>query len=253
VPTDAIDVQRHLPFETVFNFRDLGGYEGTGGRTVRWRTVFRADGLHRMGADELAGFGELGIKTVVDLRTPGELEERGRFSAADVGARYQHLPVLETVWNGDLFDAGVPAADFLAARYLEMIEVGQAALGGALTLVADPDSLPLVFHCAAGKDRTGVLAAIVLGLLGVDDAVIAHDYSLSGLGMTRFRAWFEATFPEAVERMANQPDAFMDAPEEAMQRFLTGVRDRHGSIRDYVAEIGVPDAVVGELQANLLE
>ncbi len=252
VAARAGTVDRHLDFGTVFNFRDLGGYPAHDGRRTKWRTLFRADGLHRMDADDVERFGELGIATVLDLRTPGELEERGRFVGGhDTG--WRHLPVLDAIWAGEGWPADLVAAEFLADRYLEMLDVGRASLADAIHLVADSSNLPLVFHCAAGKDRTGVLAALVLGLLGVDHATIAHDYSLSGAGMDRMRAWIQATFPEATERMASQPAAFMAAPAEAMERFLSGVGRHHGSIEAYCADIGVDDAVVAALRATLLD
>jgi protein tyrosine/serine phosphatase len=248
---DATTIERNLPFDSVFNFRDLGGYVGVDGRVVKWRTLFRADGIHRLDGDDLARFGALGVRTVVDLRTPNELEERGRFEPGD--AAYHHLPILDAIWDRDAVDAGGDPADFLAARYLEMLEVGRPALAGALDLVADMASFPLVFHCAAGKDRTGVLAAIVLHVLGVPDHVIAHDYSLSGAGMARMRAWIEATFPEARERMADQPAAYMSAPVEAMERFLRGARAQYGSLDAYLQMIGVTADRVASVRANLLE
>jgi protein tyrosine/serine phosphatase len=248
---DTSAAERHVPFASVFNFRDLGGYAGHGGRSLRWRTLYRADGLHRLTGEDVGRFGRLGIRTVIDLRTPGELDERGKFAASE--AAYHHLPILDAVWDGDEFEAEQAAADFLATRYLEMLEVGTAALAGAVELVADASNLPLVFHCAAGKDRTGVLAALVLSLLGVDEAVIAADYSLSGAGMKRMRAWLEATFPEAIERMAGQPQVFLAAPVEAMERFLEGVRGRYGSAETYAREIGISTAAVERLRAALLQ
>jgi protein-tyrosine phosphatase len=110
----------------------------------------------------------------------------------------------------------------------------------------------LVFHCAAGKDRTGVLAAIVLGLLGVDPDVIAADYSLSGASMPRLRAWFEATVPEARSIMTNQPEAFMQAPVEAMSLFLEGVEARYGSVAAYADGIGVTSGTIAALRESLL-
>jgi protein tyrosine/serine phosphatase len=248
---DASTVERHLPFGSVFNFRDLGGYVGLDGCAVRWRTLFRADGLHRLDGDDLATFAELGIRTVVDLRTTAELAERGRFEPGD--AAYHHLPIIETIWDRESFQPDDDPAEFLADRYLEMLDVGDHAITGALSLVADPANLPLVFHCAAGKDRTGVVAAIVLHLLGVPDRVIAHDYSLSGAGMEKMRAWIEASFPEAHERMADQPAAFMAAPAEAMARFLAAAARRFGSLDAYVAGIGVTPDIVAAVRANLLE
>jgi len=242
--------ERLVPFDRVFNFRDLGGYASRDGRTVRWRTLYRADGVHRLNFDDLA---PLGVRTVVDLRTPAELDERGRFVHDAVG--YHHLPVLQQQWDPDALrglDSANDAAAFLADRYLEMLDEGRDAIAGALGVLAEPSSLPLVFHCAAGKDRTGVVAAIVLDLLGVADDDIAADYSLSRLGMDRFRAWVLETYPESANAMANQPKAFLEAPAEAMHRFLAGLRARHGSVRDYLTGLGVDDAVLEQVCDNLL-
>jgi len=129
---------------------------------------------------------------------------------------------------------------------------GGDAISRAVRIIADPDALPLVFHCAAGKDRTGVVAAIVLDLLGVSDDDIAGDYSLSRLGMDRFRAWIIETYPGAADAMSDQPQAFLDAPAEAMHLFLADFRDRHGSVHEYVRSLGVPDDVLDAVRKNLL-
>jgi len=243
----TVDAERHVAFDHVFNFRDLGGYETVDGRSVQWRTLFRADGVHRMTIDDIA---PLGVRTVLDLRTPTELDERGRFTHDSVG--YHHLPILDKTWDRDALNVEVDAAEFLATRYLEMLDEGAGSIGRALHILADRSSLPLVFHCAAGKDRTGVVAAIVLDVLGVRDDDIAADYSLSRLGMDRFRAWILETYPEAADAMSDQPQAFLAAPAEAMHLFLAGLRDRHGSVGDYVASLGVSDDVIGAVRENLL-
>jgi protein-tyrosine phosphatase len=242
----TVDAERLVAFDQVFNFRDLGGYDTADGRVVRWRTVFRADGVHRLTIDDIA---PLGVRTVLDLRTPTELE-RGRFTHDSVG--YHHLPILETTWDREALNVEIDAAEFLAARYLEMLDEGRESIARALHILADPESLPLVFHCAAGKDRTGVVAAIVLDLLGVRDDDIAGDYSLSRLGMDRFRAWIIETYPEAADAMSDQPQAFLAAPAEAMHLFLAGLRERHGSVDAYATSLGVSDDVVGAVRENLL-
>jgi protein-tyrosine phosphatase len=112
--------------------------------------------------------------------------------------------------------------------------------------------MPLVFHCAAGKDRTGVVAAIVLDVLGVGDEDIADDYSLSRLGMDRFKAWILETYPEAADAMSDQPQAFLDAPAEAMHLFLSGLRERYGSADEYAAAHGVSADVLDAVRENLL-
>lgn len=239
---------RHLHHDTVFNLRDLGGYDGADGRTVRWRTLFRGDGVHRL---DPAVFEQLAIRTVLDLRTMAEIEERGR---ADQGAHdWHHLPVLETTWDASWVTPEQSAERFLADRYLVMLEEGGPSLATALGLLAHPDRVPALFHCAAGKDRTGVLAALVLSLLGVDDDVIAADYGLSRLGMERLVEYVRANYPERLDTMADQPAAFLDAPEAAMGLFLTDLRSRHGSVEGYVASIGVSASTIDALRDNILE
>jgi protein tyrosine/serine phosphatase len=242
----STDFDRHLPFDVVFNFRDLGGYVTADGGTVKWRTVFRADGVHRLSVDDLA---PLGVRTVLDLRTPAELE-RGRFTHDSIG--YHHLPILDETWSRESLAGDSDPVPFLADRYVEMLVTGRDAIARALHIVADDASLPLVFHCAAGKDRTGVVAAILLSVLGVSDDDIADDYSLSRLGMPRFKEWVIATYPETADAMTSQPPAFLAAPAEAMHLFLERVRAEYGSMHDYVADLGVTDETLDVVRANLL-
>jgi protein tyrosine/serine phosphatase len=240
-------IDRHVPFDAVFNFRDLGGYATESGSTVRWRTVFRADGIHRLTIDDLA---PLGVRTVLDLRTPSELEERGRFTHDSVG--YHHLPILETTWGPDALTHETDAVEFLADRYIEMLVSGRDAIARALHILAVPDALPLVFHCAAGKDRTGVVAALLLSVLGVADDEIADDYSLSRLGMVRFQEWLKVEYPNYATAMEGQPKQFLESPAAAMHLFLERLRAEYGSVDAYVAGLGVDDTTLDAVRANLL-
>jgi protein-tyrosine phosphatase len=241
-----VETSRHLPFDAVFNFRDLGGYESADGRTVKWRTLFRADGVHRLTSDDIA---PLNLRTVIDLRTPEE-HERARFTHDSIGLH--HLPILQASWDRDAFTNVNDAVAFLSDRYVDMLTEGRESIAGALRLMADPDAYPLVFHCAAGKDRTGVVAAIVLSVLGVSDDDIADDYSLSRLGMGPFREWIIANFPDFADAMSQQPEAFLAAPAEAMHLFLERLRASFGSVDAYVSGLGVGDDVIDAVRENLL-
>lgn len=243
---------RHVALESVFNFRDLGGYETADGRTVRWRVLYRADALHRLSEADLTAVGALGISTVLDLRTVGEIEHRGRFPYEAVPVDYRHVPLIPVIWDPAEVPVEAPAEDFLAERYLEMLDVGRPAIAEALDVLTDPARYPAVFHCAAGKDRTGMLAAILLSALGVADDVIAADYGLSRPAMTRMVEWMRVSSPEGLEEVQNQPAAFLGAPPEAMRRVLEAVRLEHGSMEGYLSGIGVGPAVLRRLRENLL-
>jgi protein-tyrosine phosphatase len=244
---------RHVTMERLFNVRDLGGYATVDGRTTRWRTLYRADGIHHACEADVERLLGLGLRSVLDLRTHGELEERGRFTVEHATVAYHHLPVLRETWDGWVdVDRDVDAVPFLAQRYEEMLDDGAAALAGALEVLAAADAYPAVFHCAAGKDRTGVLAAVVLGVLGVDDDTIVTDYGLSKAAMDSLVDWMRANVPDSLDAMTDQPAAFLDAPPRAMHQVLEAVRARHGSMAGYVKAIGVDADVVTALRRNLL-
>lgn len=245
---------RRIELTAVHNFRDLGGYRTVDGRSTRWRLLFRADGVHRLAGDDLELLRPLGIRTVLDLRTHGELAERGTWPVDAHPVDFHHLPVIDVVW-GPEEDPGPDAdvAAFLQDKYLQMMAEGEDRLAAALEVLARPGALPAVFHCAAGKDRTGILAATVLALLGVPDDVIAHDYALSGEAMERMTAWFRATYPDEAAAAREAPAAFLAAHPASIRGVLDEVRARHGSIDAYVASLGVTPAVVAGLRDALLE
>ena len=246
-----LDVDRRIAFERVFNVRDLGGLPTLDGRTVRSGVVFRADGVNRLAGDDLEVAKALGLRTVVDLRTHGEVEHRGRFPAEHIPVQWHHLPVIEQMWSERELQATEGAVTFLRDRYLDMLVEGGGSIARTVELVVDES--PLLFHCSAGKDRTGVVAAIVLGLLGVGHDEIAADYHLSAAAMGAFTAWVEAEHPDAVDAMSKQPKEYLEAPAEAMLAFLEEVDRVHGSVDDLVLQLGVAPATVERLRDALLD
>jgi protein tyrosine/serine phosphatase len=247
-------VQRIVEFTTVFNFRDLGGYPTEDGRTVRWGQLYRSDGLWRLTEDDVESFAALGIRTVLDLRRPDELEIDGRI-ADSFGLDYHHVNFHADQWpDHDLGPDDMPR--YLADRYAEMADgglTGTDVVGRALRLLARGDAAPLVFHCAAGKDRTGVLAALTLSLLGVGDEHIADDYALSAESERRYRLWRHAvTGTEAVEAGHAPAWVLNPCPREAMLLFLTELRQRHGSFETYLDRAGLTHQDVEALRIRLL-
>lgn len=254
--SDATDPTLHpdrqLPFEGAFNFRDLGGYATRTGRTVRWRTLFRADAVHRLPDAELDVLGEIGVRTILDLRTNDEVE-KGHLADESRGLTHLHLPVLGETWEPRDLPDDADASEVLGTLYIDMLTIGAPALRGALTTIADADHLPAVFHCAAGKDRTGVLAAMVLSLLDVDDDTIVADYSISGRSMDALVDRLRRDRPDALTTMNEQPSAYLAAPPAAMRRFLSHVTNEFGSMRGYAESLGLASDLVDELRSRLLD
>jgi hypothetical protein len=250
IDLDSGELDRHLDLASAFNVRDLGGYPTVDGRSVRWRTLFRADGLQRLERADLDVLSGHGLRTVIDLRTAGEIEERGRFPVDHLPVGYHHLPMIETLWTAEDIGSATSAEEFLIERYLLMLDEGAVSVRAVLELLAGPEGTPAVFHCAAGKDRTGVLAALLLRVLGVHVDDVAADYALSAAAMRRMAELWMAESPDA---MARQPKEFMDAPVEAMHGFLDAVDRLHGSVEGYVRDLGVSDDVIDALRAHLLD
>jgi protein-tyrosine phosphatase len=241
-------MDRIIALEGAVNFRDLGGYATADGRRTRWRVLFRADGLSELTGADLAVFRQLGIRTVVDLRTGHELEQ-SRFDVAAHPVEFHHFPFIKSLANDEEF-ARVPG--FLGVQYRQMLEDAAPQIVGALTALATPEARPAVFHCTAGKDRTGLLSALVLSLLGVPEDTVVADYALSGGAMTRLRAKLVVKYPDGKLLIGDSDDIFSADPANMVALFAH-LKEQFGTVDDYAAKIGVPDDVLAALRRAMLE
>ncbi|MEV0522269.1 tyrosine-protein phosphatase [Streptomyces sp. NPDC050439] len=240
-------MRRHIDFEHLHNFRDLGGYRTADGRTLRWGRLYRSDSLAKLRGADWDLFLALGVRTVIDLRYPWEIEAKGRVPEVE-GLTYVNLSVEHRPYDQAEIDPGLDPWRYLADRYAEVALDGAEELRQALEVIASGDA-PQVFHCASGKDRTGLLAALVLALLGVEEDVIAEDFALTELATDRLIADWKAGHPD---RPLNWP-GYGRAPEEIMRLFLADLTAAHGSVRDYaVKQLGVDDALIDRLRTRLL-
>jgi protein-tyrosine phosphatase len=247
------ELTRSIELTSVFNFRDLGGYETTDGRTVKWRTIFRADGLGRLTGEDLDALRPLGLRTVVDLRTARELDHRGRFPFESYPVAFHHLSVLDTTWDREAARReNLPPTEFLHGAYHQMLIDGGARFAAAFDVLAAPDALPAVFHCAAGKDRTGLLAALLLGALGVGHDDIVADYVLTQQMMERIVERAAAEDPAMAASVDTAPRSFFTADPDAMSLVLSDLEREHGSVRGFVQSIGVSDEVLADLEDMVL-
>jgi protein tyrosine/serine phosphatase len=240
---------RRLELEGSWNFRDLGGYVGAGGRSVTWRRIFRADGLDRLTEADFVQVAALGLKTVVDLRTGDEVA-KGKMAIGDRDVSWHHLPMLDVLPPRESYDTAWVGPDQVSERYVQMMASAGENVATFLTVIADETSYPLVYHCFAGKDRTGILTALVLGLLGVSDEDIAADYALSKLAMHRLLDWLRVQYGEDSAELESSAASIVAAEPETMVRFLDRFRSDFGSFDDYVAGIGQPG--VGQRLRDLL-
>ncbi|BCB87496.1 tyrosine-protein phosphatase [Phytohabitans suffuscus] len=240
-------MDRTLPFTTAFNFRDVGGYTGHEGRTVRWRRLFRSDSLHRLDLGDTEAFAALGVRTVIDLRRPHEVTRDGRVPEY-VGLGYRHIHPEHQDWDEIPYEEDLGVARYLANRYHDLAEQGVAGISAAVGVIAEQATAPVVVHCVAGKDRTGVVCALTLSVLGVSDADIATDYALSTEASERFSEFLRTRkIP-----LREIPRPYFSSPADAMAIFLRELRERHGSPEGYLLAAGIQPEQLAALRTHLL-
>jgi hypothetical protein len=243
---------RLVPLDGSFNFRDLGGYPTGDGRVTRWGTLFRSDTLHELTPGDVARLRSLGLATIVDLRTSRELEHTGRGPLGPEPIAYHHLSVIQDGEDGESVAAPASPGDDLSDRYLWYLDVGRRSLVTALALVADAAHLPLVFHCAAGKDRTGVLAALILSILGVEAEVIVDDYLITEGRMALILGRYRSD-PAFADRISRVPASRFGVKSETMVGFLGELDRRFGGARNWAREAGLPQSDLDHMEDLLLD
>jgi protein-tyrosine phosphatase len=251
------DVDRHVFFEACFNFRDLGGYETTDGRRVRWNTLYRSDTLHRLTPTDAELFASLGLHTVIDLRSARELEDHGRLQVGPEHLVWEHVPMLDDVnlkpRDASEIERELPAADAAGAGYVAIVQEYGRSVVEIFRVLSGSDALPAVFHCTSGKDRTGIVAALVLDLLGVPDDVIAGDYVLTEKARVRSTPWIQENEPEFAAFLSQIPPERRVISPDIILGFLAGVRAGHGSVPEFLVALGVEEQQLDVLRERLLE
>jgi len=250
---DSRTVNRQIELDGCVNFRDLGGYPTSDGRTLRWRLLFRSDALHALSARDVDRLrSELALSDIVDLRSTGELRAEGRGLLGQESIGFHHTPL----FDGDLGSAGSEASKraqtmTLGQRYVGLLEIAREPIARVVRVLASARG-GAVYHCAAGKDRTGLISAVLLGALGVPDDLIVADYALSGERIDAIidRVMNMKGYEEALRAM---PEDTLHARPESMQAVVDHVAARHGSMSDYLRSAGVDDRVLEQLRSKCLE
>ncbi len=255
----AVAGERLVPLHGTRNFRDVGGYRCTGGR-VRWGRVFRSDGLNRLTDRDRAYLRELGLCLVCDLRGVGEAEaEPSQLPATGVERR--HIPIEPTVGDGpsmdDLIRAGqvdsLGVAD-VVEFYMEALLDDPPALAAAIGALANASGRgSTVVHCTAGKDRTGVVVALLLSELGVSDEDLVFDYELTNRYRTpgRLEELRSELEPQGIDVDRYRP--YFVPSGEVLVGTLERIRERHGSVERFLTGAGglAPEALA-ELRDRLV-
>ncbi len=219
-------LERHYPFEGCFNFRDIGGYHNQDGQKVKKGLYFRAGRQDRMTDKDLAQLSELNISTQIDLRKQEEVLDQGRGPLEAMGANYINIAVIPE-GGSDKLNKLVGDTGISGKRYLGYLEFGPTSWLRLFGILAEQENLPVLLHCTAGKDRTGVSTAFLLSVLGV-----SRD-------------------PEGYDR--EKMITIAGVPQDAMKDFLDGVESKWGSVVEYLQKIGITQDQMNKIRDNFLE
>ena len=236
---------RELVWDGCLNVRDLGGHPTEDGSETRFGAIVRADSVSKLSAGGWQALADYGVRTIVDLRFHEELEaDPPRELAVDV----LHIPVFpdpgHPLWaTVDTLDKG--------GGYLVLLEWGAVRFAETVAAIGNAPEGAVVVHCTAGKDRTGLVAALLLRLAGVPAAEIAEDYAMSEHRLAPLiEPWLEDAADEA-ERARRL--LVSGSPRVAMETVLDGLESEHGSVESFLLGAGAGSDALARVRERLLD
>jgi protein tyrosine/serine phosphatase len=250
-------VDRWYELDGCDNVRDLGGLPTMDGGQTRYGVLLRSDTLQHLTADGVARLrDEFGLGTVLDLRAVEEAAREGRGLLEFEPVSYHNLSFLTTRWvmpDDPAYDALVRTrtSDDRVAHYLDYVRLAGESVATAVRLICDATSGPTLFHCAAGKDRTGVLAALVLTIAGVERDAIIADYVATNerIHLIETRLSQLPSYQRGIQTRSEADQLRVRA--DVMAGFLDGVDSLWGSADAWALHAGVPEESLTALRTRL--
>ncbi|MDR6612821.1 tyrosine-protein phosphatase [Leifsonia sp. 1010] len=239
---------QRIPIEGTYNFRDVGGYPVDGGTTRRGK-LFRADALGRLSPAGREALRELGIRIVIDLRD--DFEVAALPDALDgLDVEVLHLPVFE----GSGASASTVGAT-IVHLYDKIVFQHTDVIVRALREIADTGEEPVVVHCTAGKDRTGIVVALALLAVGVDRETVVSDYAVTedNLRGPWLEGMLELVRGYGVEVTPDLRIILGGSPREALETTIDRIEERAGSVRQYLLDAGLDELELAKLRSVLVE
>ncbi len=253
--------QRQIKFSGVKNFRDLGGYETADGRTVRWNLLYRSDALHKLTTADLERLAALQLDRIIDFRA--EHEQQHEPDRLPEGVSVVPIPILDSstrVWHDAREEfvknlRNIDPVPYMLQTNVELVTRFTPQFKLFLHELLSANGRPVLFHCAAGKDRTGFPAAILLRLLGVPQPTVMEDYLLTNAYFLHSLQW-SLLLARVMKgkRFADVLKGFMEARTEYLTAAFEALEREHGSFENYVRNgLGLTDQDLERLKHMYLE
>ena len=238
-PDMLFSYPRRLPVGASCNLRDLGGYPAANGDVTRWRVFFRSDHISELSALDIDALHNLGLTTVIDLRSIAEIERRPAAFARTDRFEYHNISLLSET----AIDKSMSAAPF-KELYILFAERGKKKLRRVFTIMAESRGACL-FHCYAGKDRTGVVAALLLLLAGVPKEDVVADYVVSGI-------YYHRKIMSGDESVNDPIQAHTLSEQETINYFISHIDNKYGGAEGFLLNAGVAETNLSALKNKFL-
>jgi protein-tyrosine phosphatase len=260
---EILNPERHIPLTSIQNLRDLGGYTTTDGRTTRWRRFVRCAGMAALSEADRQKMLDYGIKAVVDLRSKRDIENSPNPFANLSDVAYHH----HDLWGDRVSDfksskSSLTQEEKMADLYRLGFVRCEGIIGEIMGTLADEGDHASVFHCGAGKDRTGMIAALLLGIAGVPHDTIAEDYGLTDLYLQDPKRDHQNTDPMFIPEQeaalqdsdrAPLPVYMFSCLPRTMLLALAFLDEKYGGVEAYVRRIGLTDGQIERLRSKFLD
>jgi len=266
---NEIPYERVIDLQGTSNTRDIGGYATGDGHVLRWRQILRSDRLSKLTPEDFRKLEDIGVKTVIDLRTDREQQHEPTVWLGEHPPRILHFPIGDArdewfsaqrrLLKGNRFTEE-QALRHMVTGYQNFVEAGEESLRKTMEVVLDSANWPMLIHCSAGKDRSGIAVSLILEALGVDREAIMQDYLLTNeVSHTRQKAALlarERTNSRSAGLGRTGPSAeawfpIVGVEPEMLNAFYADIDEHFGSVDAYLDELGVDQAARSALAAAL--
>lgn len=239
-----MNVSKPLPLTGAHNVRDLGGYPAEDGKTTKYRVFLRGDSLHGLTKGDEKYLDGYGVSLVIDVRGreeaflhPDHIDKKR--------TAHVHVPLLDHIQSEAMLGK---MPDDMGDMYIGLVEKSKDGLKEIFTRMADERGVTL-YHCTAGKDRTGIITMLVLKLAGVADDVVLADYAVSE---TYMKETFDRQRKMVEAAGVKVPDYVFRSKPEYMQKLMDHIAGKYGSAKDYLKNIGLSDEEIGRLKEKIV-
>jgi protein-tyrosine phosphatase len=237
---------RYIALDGAYNFRDLGGYPAMNGKQTASGVFYRSDSLHQLSTKDQQRLIEMGLNAVIDLRNGHEVSHQPNSFASVSEVNYHPLPVFSSAIVSS--ERQVPFR--LDALYIYIVDYCHPALKLIFQQLLDAQHHCTVFHCKAGKDRTGVVSAILLDLVGVPHEIIVEDYLVTESNIAPLMEQLRESRPPGVSPEAYEP--LLETRAEYIEALLSHLKNHYRGSYGYLQHLGLTDAEIQTLQAKFI-